>query len=102
MLLQASQLFHLQPFDKVVIHSIDISLYQASVEVAGEQFYIADNKGKLIRAFNIIELQKLFRGFKYKQMVLRHESAYDEMIGLTNKKTHQNFMEVPLKDNYLD
>ena len=34
------------------------------------------------------------------QAVLRHTSAYDEMIGAAEKTSH-NTLEVPLKDNQL-
>lgn len=99
MLLAFSQLKHFQPIEKVVIHSIDLSLYQASIEVDGKNFYMTDDKGEMVRAFNIIDLQKKFRGIDYRTMVLRHESAYDEMIGQAEKSPGQNMLEVPLKDN---
>ncbi|MEE4244036.1 MAG: DUF6482 family protein [Kangiellaceae bacterium] len=99
-MLHLAQLTHMQPIDKLIIHSIDISLYQALIEKDGVEFLIADNKGKPLRSFNIIELQKQFRGLRIKASVLRHESPYDEMIG-HNFEPANNRLEVPLGDNEL-
>jgi len=101
MLLRVSQLHSLSLIDKVVIHSIDQSLYQLSVSIDGVEYYVADNKGKLLRAFNIVDLQKQCRGLNYAEMVLRHQSAYDEMIGHDDTQPGANTLEVPLKDNQL-
>ncbi|SMF13928.1 hypothetical protein SAMN02745866_00886 [Alteromonadaceae bacterium Bs31] len=100
MQLAFSQVAGLAHIDKIIIHSLDFSLYQVSIELDGREFYLTDNKGKMLRAFNIIELQKKFRAFPYASMVLRHRSAYDEMIGLSEAAS-DNFLEVPLKDNRL-
>jgi hypothetical protein len=86
--------------DKLIYHSIDISLYQASVVLEGKEHYITDDKGKVLRSFKLIELQKILRKVKAKETVLRQESAYDEMIG-GPEKTSPNTLEVPLGDNRL-
>ncbi|ASP38682.1 hypothetical protein CHH28_08315 [Bacterioplanes sanyensis] len=81
--------------DKVIIHSLDLCLYQVSVVVDGNEQYVTDNKGKLLRSFNILNLQTLFEGLPVTQMVLRQQSAYDEMVGQPDRE-HSNAMEVPL------
>jgi len=86
--------------DKLIYHSIDISLYQASAVLEGKEHYITDDKGKVLRSFNLIELQKILRKIKAKETVLRQESAYDEMIG-GPEKISPNTLEVPLGDNQL-
>jgi len=102
-LLKLSQLNTLPQIDKVIIHSIDLSLYQMSVELDGTEYYITDNKGNLLRAFNILDMQKKVRGQRYKKMVLRQISAYDEMIGLPQKSDEaSNALEVEIKDNELN
>ena len=102
-LLKLSQLNTLPQIDKVIIHSIDLSLYQMSVELDGAEYYITDNKGDLLRAFNILDLQKKVRGQRYSKMVLRQISAYDEMIGMPNKDGEaSNALEVEIKDNDLN
>ena len=86
--------------DKLIYHSIDISLYQASVVLEGKEHYITDDKGKVLRSFKLIQLQKILRKVKAKETVLRQESAYDEMIG-GPEKTSPNTLEVSLADNRL-
>jgi hypothetical protein len=71
-----------------------------SVIIDSEEHYLTDEKNKLLRSVNIIELQKLLRPLKAQQTVLRHTSAYDEMIGGPDK-TASNLLEVPLADNQL-
>ena len=86
--------------DKLIYHSLDLSLYQVSAIIDGEEHYLTDEKNKLLRSVNIIELQKLLRPLNAQQTVLRHTSAYDEMIGGPDK-TGSNLLEVPLADNQL-
>lgn len=103
MLITLAQLYHLGSVDKVIIHSIDMSLYQLSVELDGKEFYVTDNKGKLLRAFNTLQLQKQVRSIEVKKMLLRHTSAYDEMIGLAEPHKHNsNMLEVEICDNDLN
>jgi hypothetical protein len=86
--------------EKLIYHSIDLSLYQVSVVVEGEEHYITDEKGKFLRSVNLIELQKLLKNLPAIKSVLRHTSAYDEMIG-GPEKISSNLLEVPLADNEL-
>ena len=100
MLIKLSQLYNLQPLEKVIITSIDISLYQVLLKVGEEEYPIVDDKGEFVRSFNILDLKKLFRPFSYGEMVLRQESAFDEMVGQPDKSS-SNRLEVPLFDNHL-
>ena len=86
--------------DKLIFHSVDLSLYQVSAIIDGEEQYITDNKAVLLRSTNLIELQKLLRKVTADKTVLRHTSAYDEMIGGPEKGA-TNALEVPLADNQL-
>ena len=86
--------------DKLIYHSIDLSLYQVSAIINGEEHYVCDERGKLLRSFNLIELQKLLRKVAAEKTVLRQTSAYDEMIG-GPEKGESNALEVPLTDNQL-
>jgi hypothetical protein len=86
--------------EKLIYHSIDLSLYQVSAVVEGEEHYITDEKGKFLRSVNLIELQKLLKNLPTIKSVLRHTSAYDEMIG-GPEKISSNLLEVPLADNEL-
>lgn len=86
--------------DKLIYHSVDLSLYMVSAIIEGEEHYITDQKGKFLKSHNLIELQKLLQNVKANQTVLRHTSPYDEMIGGPDKGA-TNALEVPLADNNL-
>lgn len=86
--------------DKVIIHSLDCSLYQASIIIDGEEHYLTDKKGKMLRSFNLLSFQAMFQPFTVTEMVMRHQSAYDEMIGQSTR-IESNAMEVPLGNSDL-
>ncbi|MDF1763721.1 MAG: DUF6482 family protein [Oleibacter sp.] len=85
----------LPSIEKVIIHSLDLSLYQASIMIDDQERIVCDSKGKLLKSTNKLEMQALFTSLPVKKMVLRHQSAYDEMV---NQPTRQgsNLMEVPI------
>lgn len=80
--------------DKLIYHSIDLSLYQVSAVIGGVEHYVDDGNSKLLRGVNLIELQKKMKVVKAKS------SAYDEMIG-GPAKNNSNMLEVPIQDNQL-
>jgi hypothetical protein len=86
--------------DKLIYHSVDLSLYMVSAVVEGEEYYIADNSGNFLKSHKLIELQKSLAQVKATETVLRHTSPYDEMVGGPDK-TNCNALEVPLGDNQL-
>ncbi|MFG1488585.1 DUF6482 family protein [Oceanospirillum sp. HFRX-1_2] len=81
--------------EKVIIHSLDCALYQVSVLIEGQELYLTDEQGKLLRSHNKLSLQALFEGLPYRKMVLRQQSAYDEMVGQPLREA-DNFLEVPI------
>lgn len=86
--------------EKLIFHSVDLSLYQVSAIIDGQEHYITDDKNVLLRSINLIELQKLLRKVSATETVLSQTSAYDEMIGGCEKPA-TNALEVPLADNQL-
>jgi len=84
--------------DKLVIHSLDLALYQVSVVVDGKEHFVTDDNGKFLRAHSILELQKQCRNLKARKQVLRQQSAYDEMVGQPSS-SNTNELEVLLRDN---
>ena len=86
--------------DKLIYHSIDLSLYQVSAIIEGVEHYVSDERGKLLRSTKLLELQKQLRKVTAEITVLRQTSAYDEMIG-GPEKSGTNALEVPLADNQL-
>lgn len=95
-----SDLVHHQPLQKVTVHSLDMSLYQVSVWIDNIEFYVKDSNGQLLRANSPVEIQKRLDGIEYLQMVLRQESAYDEMVGQPVRGS-SNALEVPFGRNRL-
>jgi hypothetical protein len=93
MKIKLSELRKQKFIEKVMLHSHDQSLYLVSVLLADEEFYVTDENGDFLKSFNKLELQSKFNGLFVGQMVLRHQSPYDEMIGLTEEKT-DNTLEV--------
>ncbi|USH05442.1 DUF6482 family protein [Grimontia kaedaensis] len=83
--------------DKLIIHSLDLCLYQASVVIDGEEHFVCYDDGNFLRTHSLIEIQKCCKNLKAKETVLRQESAYDEMVGAP-AKGETNALEVPLKD----
>jgi hypothetical protein len=79
--------------EKVILHSHDQSLYLISVLFDGEERYVTDEKGNFLKSFSKLELQSKFDRLIVGQMILRHKSPYDEMIGLTEEKS-DNTLEV--------
>ncbi|AMG29297.1 hypothetical protein AL542_02340 [Grimontia hollisae] len=86
--------------DKLIIHSLDLCLYQASVIIDGDEYFVCHDDGNFLRTHSLIDIQKYCRNLKVRERVLRQESAYDEMVGGPSK-TESNAMEVPLKDHEL-
>ena len=85
--------------DKLIYHSVDLSLYIVSVIIDNEEYYIVDKQGKYLKAASLIELQQQLSSIESKETVLKHSSPYDEMIGGPDKA--ENILEVPLADNQL-
>ena len=79
--------------EKVILHCHDQSLYLVSVLVNGEEQYVKDKNGNFLKAFNKLELQVQFADQIVGEMLLRHQSPYDEMIGLSEDKVN-NTLEV--------
>jgi len=86
--------------EKLIYHSVDLSLYIVSAIVEGDEYYLTDDKGAFLKAHTLLELQKVLRDVSAQKTVLLHTSPYDEMIG-GPVKTHSNALEVPLADNQL-
>jgi hypothetical protein len=85
--------------DKLVFNSLDVALYNVSAIVEGEEHMVTDERGDHLTSRNLLKLQKLLRNVKSQKQVLRHASAYDEMIGGPIKTS--NVLEVSLGDNKL-
>ena len=80
---------------KVIIESVDLSLYIAHACIAGQEHVIADRQGKVLKTRNLLEMQRMLRRAVTCEFFLRQRSAYDEMVGHVHQAA-DNIMELPL------
>ena len=65
----------------VIIHSLDQALYQVTVLVDGVELLLVGTGGKPLRSHSLEQLREVLSRFPVASLVLRQQSAYDEMIG---------------------
>ncbi|MGF1767932.1 DUF6482 family protein [Enterovibrio makurazakiensis] len=95
-----STLAKVRDIDTLVIHSLDLCLYQASVVIGDKEFMVTDDIGNLVRAHSLLEIQKQCQNINANTQIMRQESAYDEMVGGPSKGKG-NRLEVQISDNKL-
>lgn len=81
--------------ERVIIESVDLSLYLAHAVIGGEECVIAEDGGALLKTANLLDMKRRLREVVDCDFVLRHRSAYDEMVG-HDYAAHSNTMELPL------
>ncbi len=64
----------------VIIHSLDQALYQVTVIVAGQPRLLVENSGRTFRRHNLQQVREALQTLPVASLVLRQQSAYDEMI----------------------
>lgn len=85
---------------KVVIESVDLSLYIATAVIDGDEQLITGRDGKPLKTHNLLGMQRQLRAVVDCELVLRQRSAYDEMVGHHHQHT-DNTMELSLGDQPL-
>lgn len=80
---------------RVIIESVDLSLYIAHAFVDGEQCLIVDASGKVLKTRNLLDMKAHLAALKTAELVLRQRSAYDEMVG-QSWDTADNTLELPV------
>ncbi|MBX2857575.1 MAG: hypothetical protein KTR17_02845 [Cellvibrionaceae bacterium] len=83
---------------KLIFNSIDQALYQVIVVIDDTEHVVWENEKKTLISRNLMQLREKCEILDVTDKVLRHESAYDEMIGLSSNGA-TNRMEVPLSNN---
>ena len=78
-----------------VIHSLEQALYQVTVTISGDSYLLTENSGTILRRHSLQRVRELLRDMPLASVTLRHQSAYDEMIGQP-VRTEDNTLEVPL------
>ena len=84
----------------VYLYSLENCIYQAAVEMGGELRFITDNRGQLLSARTEQLLLAKLSNLRIESLFLRHESAYDEMVGQPDKTTG-NRLQVPLSTSLI-
>ena len=95
MYITIEQLTAYSPVEKIVLHSYEGGLYNATTEINNVTYYISHDGKHPLNSRSIAELQTKLDGVLYENMVLTQESAYDEMIGLSTEYG-QNRLEIPI------
>ena len=91
---------HKFPVSRVIIESVDLSLYIAHAQIYGEEHVIAEKRGRLLKTRNLLEMKKVIREVICCKLFLRHKSAYDEMVGHHHSNL-DNCLEIPLDNQAL-
>ena len=73
--ISVSQLQRTDKVKKVVVHTIDMSLYLVSVVVEEEEHYITDTRGGPLKSHNAVELQSLLQHANIERAVLEQHCA---------------------------
>ena len=80
---------------RVVIRSLEQALYQVTVEFEGKSHLLTENSGKVFRCHSLQRAREALQTLPVASLTLRHESAYDEMVGQPVRE-QDNALEVPL------
>ena len=91
---------HKFPVSRVVIESVDLSLYIAHAQINGVEHVIAEKTGRLLKKSNLLEMRKAIQKVIRCKLFLRHNSAFDEMIGHHHPNI-DNCLELPLDSEAL-
>lgn len=95
MSISLADLFNVGGAVKGVVHSIEGSIYRLSVVSHGREMHVLDSDGKAFRRRSIEEVREALQGSRVERLVLRQQSAYDEMIGQAVRQ-EDNTLEVQL------
>jgi hypothetical protein len=85
--------------DRLLIESVDLSLYIAHAEIDGQRLLITDRDGKLLKTHNLLDMKTALVGLNSRELLMIQRSAYDEMVG-QNFAPADNCMELPLAPGF--
>lgn len=84
---------------RLIIESVDLSLYIAHAEIDGLRYLIADDDGRVLKTPNLLGMKERLARVRARELVLQQRSAYDEMVGCA-RGGEDNQMEVRLGPGY--
>lgn len=79
----------------VIVHSIDMVGYLATVIVDGDEYLLVGKNGKQLKYQSLMHIREALNPMPVASLVLRHQSAYDEMINQPIRQ-NKNTLELPL------
>ena len=79
----------------VVVNSIDNAGYLVMVIIDGKEHLLTGKDNKALRHHSLMGMREALAAMPIARMSLRHQSAYDEMIGQP-QRLEDNTLEVPL------
>ena len=79
----------------VVIHSLEQALYQITVTIDDSTYLLVENNGTTFRSHRLQRAREALQTMPVASIVLRQQSAYDEMVGQPVKQ-QDNSLEVSL------
>lgn len=88
-----------QRIDRLLIESVDLSLYIAHAEIDGQRMLIAGVDGKLLKTHNLLAMKTALAQLDAGELLMIQRSAYDEMVG-QNFAPGDNCMELPLAPGF--
>ena len=95
MKISLEQLSRLDRHAQAVIHSLEQALYQVTLTIGDDSYLLTENSGSILRRHSLQQVRELLREMPLDSIRLRHQSAYDEMIGQP-VRTADNTLDVPL------
>lgn len=81
--------------DRLVIESVDLSLYIAHAEIEGRRRLIIGPDGRTLKTRNLLDMKRALAGLHAAERVLIQRSAYDEMLGQVDARA-DNRLEIKL------
>ena len=87
-----------RPVDRLIVESVDLSLYIAHAEVDGHRYLVADRDGRPLTTPNLLAMKERLAAIEAAERVLLQRSAYDEMVG--SHARGDNLLEIPLRPGY--
>lgn len=85
--------------DKLIVESVDLSLYIAHAEIGSERYLIAGKDNRPLKTQNLLDMKTALASLSAKSIVLSHRSSYDEMVGHEHGGK-ENLMELPLSPGF--
>ena len=81
--------------DRLVIESVDLSLYIAHAEHQGHRALIVGDDGRALKTRNLLDMKTVLKRINANERVLTQRSSYDEMVGHGHGSVDST-MEIPL------